>query len=202
MNIIPSDKKKIKARIREYERKMQKQKELIGGIDDGAGNRYLLGPLYMLLDDIEGALKSFEWFDREFPDDSGDLLQYVCWAIVLKRARQNAAASEKLLATVMQNVYIIPFILGRKIEREDMWHASNIEDVDYLGYIPDEIMKALTEADKKWIANEYDKERTQIVRAKYVALHRDLDDLPVGPERSRAVEQVFRMKDLDFEGIL
>ncbi|MCI0558856.1 MAG: hypothetical protein MN733_10205 [Nitrososphaera sp.] len=58
----PNDLKKLKVRISAYER------ALSGGDRDGAGKRYLLGPMYLLLGDVEGALKHFEWFDKTYAD--------------------------------------------------------------------------------------------------------------------------------------
>lgn len=63
MSLFPDTPKKIKARIRSYERKLQKEKEEHNFVNDGYGKRYLLGPLYMLMDDIEGALQSYAWFE-------------------------------------------------------------------------------------------------------------------------------------------
>jgi hypothetical protein len=54
--MFPTDRKKIRERIRGYERALER--ELKSGYgDDGYGKRFLLGPLYMLrIDDIDGAL--------------------------------------------------------------------------------------------------------------------------------------------------
>ena len=71
---IPKTPQRIRERIRRYERKLQKEKEESGMIHDGAGKRYFLGPLYLLMDDLDGAVDSFRWFEKEFPDD-GVLVQ-------------------------------------------------------------------------------------------------------------------------------
>ena len=65
--VYPTDPKRIKERIRRYERTFQ-QEQRRGVIDDGYGKRFLLGPLYMLLGDVPGALASFDWYERTFPD--------------------------------------------------------------------------------------------------------------------------------------
>ena len=47
--LFPTDPKRIRERIRRYERALKKELEAgYGG--DGYGKRYLLGPLYMLID--------------------------------------------------------------------------------------------------------------------------------------------------------
>lgn len=77
MSDIPDDPKRIRERIRRYERGLQKEKQTFGSYNDGAGKRYFIGPLYLLLGDLEGALKAFQWFDKTFPDDTGEAGQKV-----------------------------------------------------------------------------------------------------------------------------
>lgn len=51
---IPKDNKKIKAQIHRYERALKKELDEYGCYDDGAGKRYMLGPLYLILGDVAG----------------------------------------------------------------------------------------------------------------------------------------------------
>ena len=73
---LPTEPRKIKERIRRYERAFAKELQQIDMISDGSGKRYLLAPLYLMLNDVEGAYKFFEWFEKTFPDDVGEPLQY------------------------------------------------------------------------------------------------------------------------------
>jgi hypothetical protein len=75
---FPQDPKKIRTRMRSDERALRREQERFGFIRDGAGKRYMLGPLYVLMDDMEGALQSFAWFAQTFPDDSGERLHFLC----------------------------------------------------------------------------------------------------------------------------
>ena len=52
---IPSDPKKIRSRIRSCERKLRRGRDEDGDYDDGAGKRFLLAPLYMVMGDGAGA---------------------------------------------------------------------------------------------------------------------------------------------------
>jgi hypothetical protein len=72
----PQDPKKIRTRIRNTERALRQEQKRFGFIRDGAGKRYTLGPLYLLMGDTEGALRSFAWFAEAFPDDSGEPLPF------------------------------------------------------------------------------------------------------------------------------
>jgi hypothetical protein len=50
MTDIPVDPKRIRARIRRYERKLQQERRELGGYHDGAGKRYFMcGSLLRLL---------------------------------------------------------------------------------------------------------------------------------------------------------
>ena len=57
---FPKRQKTIAERIQRYERALRRDKRIHGAIDDGAGNRYLLGALYLMLGDTKGALKSYK----------------------------------------------------------------------------------------------------------------------------------------------
>jgi len=46
---FPQDPKKIRVRIRRYERALRHEQVSYGSINDGGGKRYLLGPLYLLM---------------------------------------------------------------------------------------------------------------------------------------------------------
>ena len=58
-SLFPQDHKEIRARIRGYERKLQQEQDQYGMISDGYGKRYLLSPLYLHMDDLEGALAHY-----------------------------------------------------------------------------------------------------------------------------------------------
>lgn len=51
---LPPQPKKIVERIRRYERALLKDIATFGGIDDGAGKRYLSGALYLAIGDPTG----------------------------------------------------------------------------------------------------------------------------------------------------
>jgi hypothetical protein len=150
MSLFPKEPKKIKERISRYERELRKEYEKFGDIGDGYGKRYLLGPLYLLLGDIEGALKSFEYYDKTFPDDSGEPFHFLSWVLVLYRSGNLTSAEEKLRQTMFSNFYLIPNLLGLKHEKLDIWHGSNIEEPEYLYDFPLELIATLEEVELEW----------------------------------------------------
>jgi hypothetical protein len=177
---FPKEPKKIRERTRRYERELQKEREKFGFIDDGFGKRYLLGPLYMVLGDTVGAIKSFEWFERAFPDDIGDL----------------EAAAQKLRQTMLSNLYLIPHLLGSEQEELDIWHASNLERKDYVEYAPHEILGLWDEEALQWVNETYHSPEFRQIRERYIEIYRQLRSEPPGPKRSQLVEEAFRLQNM------
>jgi hypothetical protein len=194
MSEFPQEPKKLAERIKRYERTLRKEHEKLGFISDGAGKRYLLGPLYMLLGDTAGAVRSFEWFERTFPDDTGEPLQYLCWALALYRSGDTRSASRKLCQTMLLNLYLIPHLLGMPQDRLDIWHGSNWEDKSYLEYAPPEIFGLWDHPALMWAKETYQSPKFRQVRARYVEIHEQLKHEPVGPRRSQLVREAFELK--------
>ena len=191
---FPKDKSKIRARIRRYERELRKEKELHGSIHDGGGKRYLLGALYMLLGDNDGALKSFRWFEKTFPDDIGEPFQYLCWTLALYRAGDKEAAEDKLIQTMLKNLYLIPHLLGIKQEILDIWHSSNWDEKRYAESAAPEIIELWTDEEKEWARKVYDSQAVEEIRSRYIEIQRQLKIEPVGAKRTELVMEASRME--------
>ena len=195
---FPKDPKKINQRLKRYERELKKELRNFGCIHDGPGKRYLLGPLYMLSGDIEGAIKSFKWFEEISPDDSGEPAQYLCWTLALYRSGDLKVASRKLRQTMLQNLYLIPYLLGIKQSKLDIWHGSNLENKEYIDYIPPEIFELWDEEALDWAGEQYYSNHITNIRNKYIEIHRLLKNEPVGPKRSQLVKEAFQMQEFDY----
>ena len=193
MSQFPKEPKKIRARITRYERELRKECDKFGYISDGYGKRYLLGPLYLLMGDIAGAVKSFEWFDETFPDDVGEPVHFLCWTLALYRSGEIAAASHKLLQTMLSNLYLIPHLLGREQDQLDIWHASNYEQKDFLQYVPPEIWALWDAPALQWAEETYDSPQLYQVRARYIEIYEQLESEPRGPRRSALVAEAFSL---------
>ena len=143
---FPKEPKKIRSRIRRYERKLRKEYEATGFYGDGYGKRYLLGPLYLLMGDLDGALESFEWFAQTFPGDMGEPVQYLCWALALYRSGNLAEATLKLRQAMLSNLYLIPKLLGIAQDELDIGDYFNLFQKEEVEYIPPEIWALWDEA--------------------------------------------------------
>lgn len=197
MEQFPSDPKKLKARIRRCERALRREHAQFGFYDDSSGRRYLLGPLYLLLGDLPGALKSFAWFEQAFPDDSGEPLHLLCWTLALYRSGNIGAAAQKLHQTMLANLYLVPHLLGLEQDRLDIWHAIHWAEQDYLQYAPTEILRLWDAPALQWVQATYHRPGFIQVRARYIQIFEQLKQERPGPRRSQLVREAFRLRAAD-----
>jgi hypothetical protein len=184
------EKKKIRARLRSYERKLRKEKEKYGWYDDGAGKRYQVGPHYMLLDDNEGALAAFQWFEKEFADDVGVPSHFLCWSLALYRAGNEIGAAKKLRQTMFSNLYLVPRLLGSSIAELDIWHCTSDAEPSYVEHIHEPYLQLWTEAERGWAEGLYYSPGFQSARERFIEIARALSTTRPGQERSRLVEEM------------
>lgn len=188
-SFFPNDTKKIKTRIKSYER------SLSNNPDDGYGKRYLLGPMYLLADDLKGALKHFAWFDEEYDDDGGEPYQYLCWTLALYKSGLIDEAVKKFKQTMLQNLYLIPILLGQSPNELDIWHGSNLCQLDYAKDIPPELLGLWDNDAKDWASATWNDNHVVEFREAYIDIERRLKNLAPGPKRSALVNESFRMRD-------
>jgi hypothetical protein len=191
---FPQDPKKIRPRIRRYERALHREQACDRFINDGAGKRYLLGPLYLLMGDTEGALRSFTWFAQTFPDDSGDPLHGLCWTLALYRAGEMEHAAAKLRQTMLSNLYLLPRLLRMDQDHIDLWYPSNLAEQHYSDDVPDALLALWEPPALQWVHALYSSEPWRRVRCRYIAIYTQLKDEPPGPKRSRLVEEAFQLQ--------
>lgn len=190
MNDIPHDPKHIKGRIRSYERKFREDKAYHGGnIDDGAGKRFLHAPLYLFLDDLEGALKAFAWYEREFPDDSPDAGHLLCWALALHRAGEGKAAAEKLKQAMLANFLILPRLLSLPDPAPDLYDRQGWGEHQEVTWVPRRFYELWTPQDIHWAETKYRSDEFQATLKRHLEIERELKTTGVGTRRSDLIEE-------------
>jgi hypothetical protein len=193
MTDIPVDPKKIRTRIRRYERQLRQEKTELGCYHDGAGKRYFIAPLYLLMGDLAGAVWAFQWFEQEFADDSGDPGHCLCWALTLYRAGREAEATIKLQEAMLQNRFLLPHLLGKRFDGLHISPDSDQLAMMYLEYIPEAFLEVWHETELLWASTLYDGELST-ARARYVEIQRALEHEPRGERRTRLVDEMFSLK--------
>jgi tetratricopeptide (TPR) repeat protein len=192
-DLFPKTPKAIENRIRRYERALRKElKEGYGS--DGYGKRYLRGSLYMLLDDVDGALASYDWYEQSYPDDSGDPYQYLTWALALYRGSLRHEAVNKLYQTMLENLYLVPHLLGHNPQPLDVWHSSDLEWIEYALEIPQELIDLWDEQALRWAqeVSEHPEVVEKVTRC--IEIHRELNTVRPGARRSALVDESYALR--------
>ena len=193
-DLFPKSPKTIRERIRRYERELKNELKTGHG-GDGYGKRYLLGPLYLLLGDLDGALASFEWYENAYPDDGGEPYQYLTWALALHRGGFEHAAFNKLYQTILENPYLVSHLLGQNPQRRDIWHGSNLAEIEYAMAIPDELLDLWDDEAREWarVASEHPNVVGKVTR--YIDIHRELKTERPGPKRTALVDESYALRN-------
>lgn len=184
---FPKDLKVLKNRIRSYEKSLQGKADFI---DDSYGKRYLLGPMYLLAGDVVGALKSFEWFQKTFPDDIGEPSQYLCWTLALLKNKLNEKAAEKLWETMFCNLYLIPFLIGEKVIKNEMRYGSNWEYPDYAEETPEDLIALWSDSEKAWAKEVFYSDQFANARLAYIHLSKKLENTEGPLARGKILEEM------------
>ena len=191
-DLFPKSPKLIRQRIRRYERQLENELKTGHG-SDGYGKRYLLGPLYLLVGDVDGALESFEWYENAYPDDTGEPYQYLTWALALRKGGFERAARNKLYQTILENLYLVPHLLGKNPKRLDIWHGSNLAEIEYAMDTPDALLDLWDDEACEWarVVSEHPNVVEKITR--YIDIQRELKTERPGPKRSALVAESFAL---------
>ncbi len=188
-NFFTTDPKKIRERIKRYERAFKDPHH-----DDGAGKRFLLGQLYMLMGDHEGGLKSYAWYKKAFPDDIPEAFNHLCWTLALLRSNDEKAAKAKLRELVFDNLYIIPIFLGETPSKHDVRHGSNWSEPAYILEGPmSELFVIWNESERAWLKNEWTSPSLQTDISKYLQLQKRLSKTSSPDAREKIIREADRV---------
>ncbi len=95
--------------------------------NDNQGVRYLIGPLYQLAGDLDGALDAYDDYAEQYPDDRGDPHHTYSWGLALYRSGDGQGALHRWYQGFFQNLYVPPLLLGETPPEIDAWHRTNLE---------------------------------------------------------------------------
>ncbi len=170
-------------------RALAAEEKKFGMIRDGAGKRYLIGPLFVLAGQLDRALAHYAWYEEYCSEDTGEPIHYLYWAIALYRTGDAARANQKLLETTVQNLYLLPTLLGSPPAIYDMWHSSNMEERDYIFDTPEELVPSLSDEEQAWIRAQLESDRFCRVRDEYVSTYHALQGERVFDKRGEILSK-------------
>ena len=171
---FPTTEKKLRSRISSFKSSLNREKRDHGYIRDGSGKRYLLFYLYFVLNDLKKSEDYFEWYRKEFPDDIGEPIQKLCWAISLHRMNKDEEAKSMLGELMLSNLYLIPHLFDEDAQDYDIWHSSNYENNGYVEYVPEEVRSSIKEDEIQWMKVLYESLDFRRIRKRYIEIYHEL----------------------------
>lgn len=195
--VFPEDPAALRRRIRSHERKLDAEKRTFGRWEDGYGKRFLVGTLYMMLGDVDGALAFYAKKEAEVPDDSPEPYDHLSWALALHRAGKQREAFTKLYQCDLSNLYLVPVLLGEPRRRMRIWGAGDAEP-EYAEDAPPALLGLWTPEDRAWARTVYDDKEVARLREQYIKLMRELVTLPPGPKRNAVVREASKLERRTF----
>ncbi len=184
------DIKKIQSRLKTYERKFKDPE-----YHDGSGTRFLMGPYYLFLNDLQGAAGHYQWFSKLFEDSTDEPFHALGWAITELRLGHIDEAIYRLRQAYAANVYLIPYILNIPHEEPDIRRFSNWEDADYINCVREEVLHFCSESDLAWLRSVWEEASFKDFVDKYRSLQIQISNEGVGPKRSLLLDELGRLTE-------
>jgi hypothetical protein len=192
--MTPKQIESIKNKIAKIKRELLADKKHWGGFyHDGRGLRYLPPELYLKLKDYSGALRYFNWFDKNFPGDSGFSIFLFEWTITLFKKKKIKLAEKKALETFYSNTYLIDIFLGNELLdfskcENSNWEYSSL--VDNLGYSKNQ--EELNDF-VKWLEDFTKTETFYSFSNKYIKIQSELVSEPIGERKSKLINEKYEL---------
>ena len=174
--MTPRQQERIKNKIKKIKAALAADKKRWGGFyHDGQGLRYSPPGLYIQLGDFSGGLRYLNWFNKNFPDDSGYPDFLFEWTVILFKTGRLKEAEKKVFQTFTSNTYLLDKFLGRPVIPIDKWEGSNVEVIDFaldhFDYTPkQENLSGFAE----WLDEFTKTERFISLAAKYIDIQKRL----------------------------
>ena len=166
--------KRFRDRANRLSRALLSEKRRSGYLSDGSGRRYRIGCLYALAGDYDKALAHYRWFEKHCSDDIGEPFHYLWWALTLQKIGDLKSARERLLETMLSNLYLLPHLVGAPLPRQDMWHSSNRDEPDYIFQVGEDLLPELSGDQRLWIEQQLESPLFRRVKDEYVSTHHAL----------------------------
>jgi len=193
--------KKIKTTIARYCRLLNKEWKDHNFISDGAGKRYMIGPLYLRIDDTKGAMAHYKWFEKMFEDDSGEPFHRMGWTLALHRNGCEYDAERMLLIAMLKNLYLFPILFGEDPETYEVGFGSNWTESEYITEAPKWMLSLWTEEELAWAKGVFNSNRAKQIRDRYITIHEFLELERPGEKRSALVKESSKLERGDYSSL-
>ena len=190
MPSFPKTERGLRSRITRYRAALSYEKRKYGAINDGAGMRYVIFWLLLLLDDPKESNKYIRWYRKEFVGDIGEPIHKLCLGLIEYRMGNVSEASYALADLMLTNQHLIPELVGLPSPSAGR-ERSNYASKSYVETIPVEIVGAIAPAEKDWIAERYSSLAFRRLRKRYSEIERELARTEALELRKPLVRELF-----------
>jgi tetratricopeptide (TPR) repeat protein len=177
---------KIKNTIKVYKSRLAGEKKRFGGYFDSGGVRYKIPELYIQLGDYKGALRYFNWFEKEFPDDSCFPFFDLLWSFAYFKNKREKDAIRLAYKTAFSDIYLISLLCNKPISVND---KSESQDLVYANGLVEWCEKLLTRDFKEWICRLYETEEFKANMNKFISIQKLIDDKSLSESRSGLIDE-------------
>ena len=186
---------RVKAKIEKYKKALVADKKYWGGqYHDGQGIRYIIPEQFIKINDYKGGLRYLNWFDKNFPDDSGYPIFLFEWTFILFKCDKLIEAENKAHQTFFSNTYLFDKFLGKTPLLFDKNESSNWEFESLVDGFPYSSLDKEFIEFASWTENVLSS-RTFLDKAnEFIEIERKLKTEPVGQKRTKLVNQVSKIK--------
>ncbi len=125
----------------------------------------------------------------------GDPYQYLTWALGLYKGEQKQEAFNKLYSTMLENLYLVPLVLRQTPQPLDIWHGSNLAEMEYAMSIPEELLDLWDDEARQWAQEVSEHPDVDERIARWVEIHRELNAEPAGPKRTALVDESYALRN-------
>ncbi|AJR03002.1 tetratricopeptide repeat protein [Siansivirga zeaxanthinifaciens] len=174
--MTPKQQERIKNKIKKVKAALAADKRFWGGqYHDGHGLRYIPPQLYIELNDYTGGLRYFNWFHKNFPDDSGYPDFLFEWTIILYKTGRLKEAEKKAFETFCSNTYLFDNFFERQVTKLEKWEGSNLETQEFVDNQFSYSNKQDNLADfSEWLDNFITAEKFILLSNKYLDIQKRL----------------------------
>lgn len=193
--MTPKQRERLENKIKKIKAAMTYERKMWGGYHDGGGLRYAPPEIYIKLEDYSGALRYYNWFHKNFSDDSAYSVFFLEWAFVLFQRKKTAEAGKKIYASYLDNPHVIHKFFGKELPLEktgDVTADWKVEAANHLTYsATDEKFNTFASWLNVFISSDSFIENTN----QYAELEKASHAAPVGTERSRLFDKLYRFRE-------
>jgi len=192
--MTPKQIEKLKKRIADIKRILAAEKRKFGAYDDSRGLRYLPTGYFVQLGDYKGGLRYLKWFYTSFPDDGGFPEFLFETAILLFKTGQLKEAAVAAFQTFCSNPYLLDRFLGRPVVQLDIWHSSNVMQIEYTQVLTHSRAQPDLVDFGDWLRQLITTEDFTRRSNRYIEIYRQLKTESDKGSRRRLVQEAFQLE--------